>query len=394
MEAALGRHFEALHLAPPEIRWVRDAEEGYLVAASAASSLWRRLRRKIWEMPAPPAPPARKTRWSVFALTRLSLRSREQVQNLPDTAEGTAPATSFSALDWHLAMSAVWEESGILADLPRLAAIYSAAFAAAWTRAEGAAWTAAKSAVRSRLSESRRHHGMAVKFFEPGPAARCAAELAAWVPAITAAAPRIRAKLEPVWLPFLEAYQAGLWMFWVVDNAIISCPRPILRTVNNRLHAEFHPAVSWPGGAQYWFWHGFQATEELIRERPQELLPHILDQLDFQLRRTVRDRQATLRRILREPDSETRRILIETYGWEQFLRDSGARVIDRDGDNELLAFRNVRIAGEPLVLLKVRCPSTATVYTLRVPPTIRRARAAVAWTFGMNEQDYRVVQES
>lgn len=316
------------------------------------------------------------------------------MQNLPDTPEDTAPATRFSALDWHLAMSAVWKESGISCELPKLAAAHSAAFTAAWTRAEGAAWSAAKSSVRSRLRDSAKQHGMSVKFCEPGPAARSAAELAVWVPVIVDAAPRIRAVLEPVWLPLLDAYQAGLWIFWVADNAMIACPWPILRIVNNRLHAEFHPAASWPGGAQYWFWRGFQATEEIIRERPQELVPHILDQLDSRLRRTVRDRESTLHRILREPDSEIRRVLIETYGWERFLRDSGARVIDRDGDNELLAFRNLRVGGQPLVLLKVRCPSTANLYTLRVPPTMRSVRAAVAWTFGMAVGDYKPQRES
>ncbi len=60
----------------------------------------------------------------------------------------------------------------------------------------------------------------------------------------------------------------------------------------------------------------------------------------------------------------------------------------------LASFPNVRVAGEPLVLLKVRCPSTSNLYTPRVPPAMRRARPAVAWTFGMAEEEFQLAQES
>jgi hypothetical protein len=33
-------------------------------------------------------------------------------------------------------------------------------------------------------------------------------------------------------------------------------------------------------------------------------------------------------------------------------------------------------------------------YALRVPPTITRAREAVAWTFGMKEREYQPLKES
>ncbi len=44
--------------------------------------------------------------------------------------------------------------------------------------------------------------------------------------------------------------------------------------------------------------------------------------------------------------------------------------------------------------VQVRDASTERQYFLRVPPSIRRADEAVAWTFALQEQDYELVQET
>ncbi len=101
--------------------------------------------------------------------------------------------------------------------------------------------------------------------------------------------------------------------------------------------------------------------------------------------------------ILNEQNAELRRVMIERIGFERFLGDANATVLDRDkdagGPRELL---RVKLEGdEDLVCVSVRCPSTARHYLIRVPPTVTTCRQAVAWTAGFdNPDDYNPVAET
>jgi hypothetical protein len=88
-------------------------------------------------------------------------------------------------------------------------------------------------------------------------------------------------------------------------------------------------------------------------------------------------------------ENEThRRDLIEVYrdGLVGYLRDSGAQAVQRDDTGELVARKT---AGDPVVAVLVKCPSTGRDYVLRVPPAMKSAREAVAWTFGMKAKEYQ-----
>ena len=88
-------------------------------------------------------------------------------------------------------------------------------------------------------------------------------------------------------------------------------------------------------------------------------------------------------------ENEThRRDLIEVYrhGLVGYLRDSGTQAVQRVNTGELFARKT---AGDPVVAVLVKCPSTGRDYVLRVPPTMKSAREAVAWTFGMTAKEYR-----
>lgn len=50
--------------------------------------------------------------------------------------------------------------------------------------------------------------------------------------------------------------------------------------------------------------------------------------------------------------------------------------------------------GEPIFAVQVHCPSTGRMYLLRVPPTVRTAREAVAWTFDVPAEAYRPFAET
>lgn len=92
-------------------------------------------------------------------------------------------------------------------------------------------------------------------------------------------------------------------------------------------------------------------------------------------------------------NAEVRRICLEALGYAQFLAQMPHSIVHRDADQEL-----VRISWfnheEPVFVVKVRCPSTGAYYVLRVPPGMKTVRQAVAWTFGLNEEEYQPTKES
>jgi len=99
--------------------------------------------------------------------------------------------------------------------------------------------------------------------------------------------------------------------------------------------------------------------------------------------------------ILNEPNTEVRRVMIERFGLNRFLVTSGAVPIDQDPDGRRQLYKINIKDDEPIVAVRVTCPSTGQVYFLRVPPQIDRCDKAVAWSFGFeNVKDYDPVQET
>ena len=101
--------------------------------------------------------------------------------------------------------------------------------------------------------------------------------------------------------------------------------------------------------------------------------------------------------ILGERNVELRRVMIERVGFDKFIREVEAEVIDRDRDRggERRLLRVPLANDEPIVLVSVFCPSTERQYLVRVPPSTRTCRQAVAWTAGFDDPDeYAPVQET
>jgi hypothetical protein len=93
--------------------------------------------------------------------------------------------------------------------------------------------------------------------------------------------------------------------------------------------------------------------------------------------------------ILRTDNVEIRRVLIERLGYETFLQQVGGVIRDRDtdagGERQLIciAFED----DEPLMLLKVICPSTGHLHVLRVPPYMNTCHQSAAWIAGFDNPD-------
>ena len=87
---------------------------------------------------------------------------------------------------------------------------------------------------------------------------------AAWSAARSAARSAATKRWIGIWLPFVDAAEAGLWLFWVLETHVLATPRPALKVVGGQLHSDDGAAVSWPNGTRFWFLHGVQVPKELV----------------------------------------------------------------------------------------------------------------------------------
>lgn len=94
------------------------------------------------------------------------------------------------------------------------------------------------------------------------------------------------------------------------------------------------------------------------------------------------------KRVLEAKNAEVRRYLIKRIGYENIKDDVKAEVLHVDGDNELLKFAT----GE--IYVKVKDSSTDREYLLFVEGKHKTCRSAIAWTFGLKEEEYKPIIES
>ncbi|MDQ3804298.1 MAG: hypothetical protein M3416_10755, partial [Acidobacteriota bacterium] len=110
-----------------------------------------------------------------------------------------------------------------------------------------------------------------------------------------------------VWLPCVDAYEAGLWLFWVLEGEVVAVPRPAMLFAGDQLHCESGPAVHWPGGEAYYYLHGVRVAKEIV-ETPATLLdPRV---------------------ILKEENAEVRREVVRKVGVERVLSALGAERVE------------------------------------------------------------------
>ena len=168
----------------------------------------------------------------------------------------------------------------------------------------------------------------------------------------------------------------GWW--WPFHNAVVLTERPcfICRDEQNRLHHENRMAIEYPDGFGVYAWHGVRVPRNVILH-PEEITPESA---------------------LKEQNQEIRRIMLERYGWDRLLVDLKATVEHEDETGRLVSTNRLGeyLDGSDSVskFVLVVDASTDRRYALQVPPNIERARQGVAWTFGMQEKDYRPIYET
>jgi len=175
----------------------------------------------------------------------------------------------------------------------------------------------------------------------------------------------------------MELSRAAGWWWWPQRGAVVLSERPerLQLDEQGRLHGARGPALAFPDGWSLWAWHGVRVPRAVI-ENPESL---------------------PAAEVLSEPDVEVRRVMIERVGHERLIRDGGARRVAEDEMGILWQLDLVE--DEPLVCVEVTDatpgPDSAFKrYLLRVPPSVRTPREAVAWTFGVDTGEYRPAIET
>lgn len=147
------------------------------------------------------------------------------------------------------------------------------------------------------------------------------------------------------------------------------CERPTEFHVDElyRTHHSDGPAVVYGDGLDIFVWKNTRATEYAIKIEP------------------------TVENIERQDNVETRRVLIDRYGIQKYILDTGGQIVHHDRYGTL--YRKNQLNDEPIMLVRLTNSSpepdgSFRTYFLRVPPNMRTAREAVAWTFNMTPEEY------
>ncbi|WP_295614521.1 DUF6745 domain-containing protein [Chamaesiphon sp. GL140_3_metabinner_50] len=82
--------------------------------------------------------------------------------------------------------------------------------------------------------------------------------------------------------------------------------------------------------------------------------------------------------LLDEENVEIRRVLIQQIGYDRICQELDAIDLDDWREYTLLSIE-ANVEDEPMVLLKMTCPSTGHIHILRVPPEMTSAEAAITW---------------
>jgi leucine-rich repeat protein SHOC2 len=101
--------------------------------------------------------------------------------------------------------------------------------------------------------------------------------------------------------------------------------------------------------------------------------------------------------ILEEDNVTIKHILIQQIGYERIHHELNTMKLDNWREYTLLEIDDidrvyVREIAEPIVLLKMTCPSTGYIHILRVPPDMTSAEAAITWVNHGIHPDEFVVQ--
>lgn len=143
-------------------------------------------------------------------------------------------------------------------------------------------------------------------------------------------------------------------------------PVAIRRDDQQRIHAEGQPAIEYRDGFGVYMWHGVRVPREWIMDPKNSLTPEIA---------------------LYWENTEQRRAACEIMGWNNIIKMLNPKVIDENTNPQigtLLEVDHENIGRERF--LRVQC-GTGRTFVLPVPPEVRTAAEANAWTYNIAAND-------
>lgn len=177
-------------------------------------------------------------------------------------------------------------------------------------------------------------------------------------------------------LGLIEIAQHAGWTWFYHGIAVVSeRPRIIARDDQMRLHNPDGPALGYEDKFGVYMLSGIR-IEPWIINNPERI---------------------NFANITAEQNVEIRRLMIKRMGFDRFIRESGATLVHEDTFGSL--YRIELEGDEPYVLVQVTNSTpepdgTYEKYVLRVPPDMKTAHQAVAWTFKRTPETYFPVYES
>jgi len=173
--------------------------------------------------------------------------------------------------------------------------------------------------------------------------------------------------------------ECGFW--WPYERGVIIADRPELIALDDAglPHSEEGMAIRYRDGWGVYAWHGVPVPKAIA------LAPDRLSVVQIDA----------------EEDEQVRRVCIDRMGLDRYMKDSGARLLDEQFVNErsVKLWRRDHPGHEPLVAVEIVNASPEPDghhrrHWLRVPPQMRRARSALAWTFGLGARAYNPAVET
>ena len=205
---------------------------------------------------------------------------------------------------------------------------------------------------------------------------------------------------ERLYLWMTQSQHCHWWFPY--DGIVLVSERPTTLSVDDRgrLHSTETQAIGYSDGWGIHAVHGVRVDADIIENKA----------------------SITVERIAKEQNAEVRRVMIELYGAPKYLLDSGAKIINHDqagilyrkdilDDEAMVMVRVLNSTPEPDgVMMReeaiavfgdaakaaINAPEDARFkeYMIRVPPGMRTAHEAVAWTFGLDAEEYHPAIES
>ena len=133
------------------------------------------------------------------------------------------------------------------------------------------------------------------------------------------------------------------------------------------LHCETGPACAFPDGFEMYYWHGVRVPEEWIKNKG----------------------SLSAKDAITWSNVEQRRCACEILGWSNILNILDAKTIDKNKDPQIGELLEVDLpdSGKER-FLKVTC-GTGRIFALPVPPDVKTALAANAWTYNLDATEYQ-----